>query len=74
VQPDVLRLTGQTCSIGVASLNRHAGMEQSTDRRKSTLLRLSDAAMYVAKETGRNRTAVSAELVQRSHQNPSRFD
>ncbi|MGB5160508.1 MAG: sensor domain-containing diguanylate cyclase [Thermoanaerobaculia bacterium] len=74
VQPDVLRLTGQTCSIGVASLNRHANSEQSTDRCKSTLLRLSDAAMYVAKETGRNRTAVSAELVQRSQQNPSRFD
>jgi diguanylate cyclase (GGDEF)-like protein len=74
VQPDVIRLTGQTCSIGVASLNRHAGSESSTDRCKSTLLRLSDAAMYVAKETGRNRTAVSAELVQRTQQNPSRFD
>jgi len=74
VQPDVLRLTGQTCSIGIASLNRHASAEQSTDRCKSTLLRLSDAAMYVAKETGRNRTAVSAELVQRGPQNPSRFD
>jgi len=74
VQPDVLRLTGQTCSIGIASLNRHASSEQSTDRCKSTLLRLSDAAMYVAKETGRNRTAVSAELVQRTQQNPSRFD
>lgn len=74
VQPDVLRLTGQTCSIGIASLNRHASTEQSTDRCKSTLLRLSDAAMYVAKETGRNRTAVSAELVQRGPQNPSRFD
>jgi len=66
--------SGQTCSIGVASLNRHASSEQSTDRCKSTLLRLSDAAMYVAKETGRNRTAVSAELVQRPRQNPSRFD
>ncbi|NHZ72886.1 MAG: diguanylate cyclase [Nitrospirae bacterium] len=74
VQPDVLRLTGQTCSIGIASLNRHASSEQSTDRCKSTLLRLSDAAMYVAKETGRNRTAVSAELVQRTQQDPSRFD
>lgn len=74
VEPDVLRLTGQTCSIGVASLKRHASSEQSAERCKSTLLRLSDAAMYVAKETGRNRTAVSAELVQRTWESPSRFD
>ena len=30
-----------------------------------TLLRLADSAMYVAKETGRNRTAVAGELVRR---------
>jgi diguanylate cyclase (GGDEF)-like protein len=65
IQPDALHLTGLTCSIGVASLSRHLRHEDSTERCKSTLLRLSDSAMYVAKETGRNRTAVAGELVQR---------
>jgi hypothetical protein len=32
---------------------------------KSTLLRLADSAMYVAKETGRNRTARAGEPVRR---------
>jgi diguanylate cyclase (GGDEF)-like protein len=74
VQPEVLRLTGLTCSVGVASLSRHTREHLSTERSKSTLLRLADAAMYVAKETGRNRTAVSGELVRRRSAHRNRFD
>jgi diguanylate cyclase (GGDEF)-like protein len=65
IQPDPLHLTGITCSVGVATLKRHLREETSTERCKSTLLRLADSAMYVAKETGRNRTAVAGELVRR---------
>ena len=63
IQPDPLHLTGLTCSIGVASLRRHLAAEDSVEKCKSTLLRLADAAMYVAKETGRNRTATAGEPV-----------
>jgi diguanylate cyclase (GGDEF)-like protein len=65
VQTEVLDLKGLTCSIGVASLDRHGSKSSSSERSKSTLLRLSDAAMYVAKETGRNRTVVAGEPVRR---------
>ncbi len=65
IQPDVLNLSGITCSVGVASLHRHTTPDLSAERCKSSLLRLADAAMYVAKETGRNRTAVAGELVRR---------
>ena len=63
IQPDPLHLTGLTCSVGVASLRRHLTNEDSVEKCKSTLLRLADAAMYVAKETGRNRTAIAGEPV-----------
>lgn len=65
IQPEPLHLTGLTCSIGIASLHRHLGDEQSLSTCRSTLLRLADAAMYVAKETGRNRTAVAGAPVRR---------
>jgi diguanylate cyclase (GGDEF)-like protein len=65
IQPEPLHLKGLTCSIGVATLLRHVTADLSLDGRKSTLLRLADTAMYVAKETGRNRTALAGEPVRR---------
>ncbi len=65
IQPEPLHLRGITCSVGVASLKRHASEALPVERCKSTLLRLADAAMYVAKDTGRNRTAVAGEPVRR---------
>lgn len=65
ILPEPLELTGVTCSIGVASLDRHANEEMDPDAAKNLLLRLSDAAMYVAKETGRDRTAVAGEPIRR---------
>lgn len=65
MQREVLRLTGITCSVGVATLHRHVEPHFSVKEAKSAILRLADMAMYVAKETGRNRTAVAGEPVRR---------
>lgn len=65
IQPEALNLKGVTCSIGIATLRRHLTDDLALNESKSTLLRLADAAMYVAKETGRNRTAVAGHLVRR---------
>ncbi|RMH20169.1 MAG: sensor domain-containing diguanylate cyclase [Acidobacteria bacterium] len=65
IMPDTLSLTGITCSIGVASLHQHVDSEASLEAAKSALLRLADAAMYVAKETGRNRTAIAGTPIRR---------
>lgn len=65
IQPDPLHLCGLTCSIGVATMSRHVPEDLSVDAARSTLLRLADSAMYVAKETGRNRTALAGEPVRR---------
>jgi diguanylate cyclase (GGDEF)-like protein len=65
IQPEPLHLSGLTCSVGVATMARHVPEEVSVDAARSTLLRLADAAMYVAKETGRNRTAIAGEPVKR---------
>lgn len=65
IQPDPIHLTGLTCSVGVATLHRHLQDDQAVETSKSTLLRLADSAMYVAKETGRNRTATAGEPVRR---------
>ena len=65
IHPEPLHLRGITCSIGVATLRRHLTSDLAAGDAKSTLLHLADSAMYVAKDTGRNRTAVAGELVQR---------
>ena len=65
IQPEPLGLSGQSCSIGVATLVQHIDEDQPAEQIKSMLLRLADAAMYVAKETGRNRTAVAGAPVKR---------
>jgi diguanylate cyclase (GGDEF)-like protein len=65
IQPEAIGLTGQSCSIGIATLVQHVADDQPLEQIKSTLLRLADAAMYVAKETGRNRTAVAGAPVRR---------
>ncbi|MFY9820415.1 MAG: sensor domain-containing diguanylate cyclase [Thermoanaerobaculia bacterium] len=65
IQPDPLYLKGITCSIGIATLRLHLEPELSPEASKSTLLRLADAAMYVAKETGRNKTALAGQPVRR---------
>ncbi len=65
IHREELNLTGITCSIGVATLKRHVEPRLSVAECKSTLLRLADTAMYVAKKTGRNRIAVAAEPVRR---------
>ena len=65
IQPDPLSLQGITCSVGVATLRQHLEPDLSLDASKSTLLRLADAAMYVAKETGRNNTALAGQPVRR---------
>jgi diguanylate cyclase (GGDEF)-like protein len=55
IQGTPLHLTGQTCSIGVATLRESTPQGLSLPEAKSLLLRLSDSAMYRAKEEGRDR-------------------
>jgi diguanylate cyclase (GGDEF)-like protein len=72
IQPDPLHLRGLTCSIGVATLKSHLADDLSLEEMKSALLRLSDTAMYIAKETGRNRTATAGQPVRRRPPSPIR--
>ena len=65
IQPEPLSLRGLTCSIGVATMKRHLTDDLSLEDKKSALLRLADTAMYVAKETGRNRTAIAGQPIRR---------
>jgi diguanylate cyclase (GGDEF)-like protein len=70
IQPEPLSLRGLTCSIGVATMKRHLTDDLSLDDKKSALLRLADTAMYVAKETGRNRTAIAGQPIRRRAPDP----
>jgi diguanylate cyclase (GGDEF)-like protein len=70
IQPEPLSLRGLTCSIGVATMKRHLTDDLSLDDKKSAMLRLADTAMYVAKETGRNRTAIAGEPIRRRVPDP----
>jgi diguanylate cyclase (GGDEF)-like protein len=72
IQPEALHLKGLTCSVGIATLKRHLTDDLSLEDKKSALLRLADAAMYVAKETGRNRTAMAGQVVRRRVPDPVR--
>jgi diguanylate cyclase (GGDEF)-like protein len=57
IQPTPLHLTGQTWSIGIATLNHSVPLDADLASAKSLLLRLADSAMYRAKEQGRDRVA-----------------
>ena len=59
IQPDPLHLSGQSCSIGVATLSRHVAPDLGLAVAKSQLLRLADSAMYRAKAAGRNRVMLA---------------
>lgn len=59
IQPDPLFLSGLSCSIGVSTLVRHVDSTHDLATAKSQLLRLSDSAMYRAKEAGRNRVVLA---------------
>jgi len=59
IHPDVLHLRGITCSVGVATLQRHIPPDVPHAEAKSSLLRHADMAMYIAKETGRDRIQVA---------------
>jgi len=48
-----------TASIGVASYRDHLAPGATARHRENALLRLADAAMYVAKANGRNRVEVA---------------
>jgi diguanylate cyclase (GGDEF)-like protein len=48
-----------TCSLGVASLER--GGEEELNRLKAALIRASDAAMYRAKDLGKNRVCLDGD-------------
>jgi len=61
IHPEPLHLRGLTCSVGIATLHQHVREELPLKDAKSALLRHADTAMYMAKETGRDRVQVAPE-------------
>jgi diguanylate cyclase (GGDEF)-like protein len=59
IHPEPLHLRGLTCSVGVATLHEHIAPTLPLQDAKSSLLRQADTAMYIAKETGRDRIHVA---------------
>jgi diguanylate cyclase (GGDEF)-like protein len=59
IHPEPVHLRGITCSVGIATLHRHIPPELPLKDAKSSLLRHADTAMYIAKETGRDRIQVA---------------
>ncbi len=64
IQTTPLHLTGLTCSIGIATLERSIAADLDLAETKSLLLRHSDTAMYRAKEEGRDRIAEAPEATE----------
>jgi GGDEF domain-containing protein len=59
INPEPLQLSGLTCSVGIATLHQHVPAGMPLPEAKSALLRQADTAMYIAKETGRDRIHVA---------------
>jgi hypothetical protein len=51
-------------------MKRHLTDDLCLEEKKSAMLRLADTAMYVAKETGRNRTAIAGQPIRRRAPDP----
>ncbi len=58
IQRDPLHLTGLSASIGIASWRQHL-KGKTAEQARTALLHIADAAMYIAKESGRNKVVVA---------------
>jgi len=51
-----------TCSIGLASFKKHVGHRSSNSNIRHLLIRKADAAMYLAKEQGKDRICIASPV------------